>query len=105
MTTQIPAWLATLDEDDIRFLYRFVVASGSLKQLAKDYGVSYPTVRTRLDRLIEKVKIAESSEKLDPFERSLKLLVADGQVPLAAAKRLLAAHKSTCNENSSSSKR
>src|SRR5262249_19886348 len=45
----IPDWLAALEEEDWQFLRRFVLASGSLKDLAAEYGVSYPTIRARLD--------------------------------------------------------
>ncbi|MCG9844036.1 DUF2089 domain-containing protein, partial [Staphylococcus argenteus] len=37
-----------------------MLSSGSLKQLSEEYRVSYPTIRLRLDRLIEKIKINES---------------------------------------------
>ena len=42
---QRPAWLAHLAEEDFHFLRRFLLCSGSLKDLAAEYGVSYPTVR------------------------------------------------------------
>ena len=47
----LPA-LARLSDDDQRFVLSFILSSGSLKQMAKLYGVSYPTVRNRLDDLI-----------------------------------------------------
>ena len=45
------SWLAKLSDEDVSFIKRFVLASGSLKDLAKAYDISYPTVRLRLDRL------------------------------------------------------
>ena len=47
--------LARLAPDEQRFVELFVLASGSLKQMAELQGVSYPTVRGRLDRLIDKL--------------------------------------------------
>ena len=44
----IPEWLANLEEEDVAFIKRFLLASGSLKEIAAQYGVSYPTVRLRL---------------------------------------------------------
>ena len=41
----IPSWILSLDSEDIEFIRKFIVNSGSLKSLAKEYGVSYPTVR------------------------------------------------------------
>jgi hypothetical protein len=92
---QIPAWLAALDEEDWQFLRRFVLTSGSLKELAAEYGVSYPTIRARLDRLIAKIRIADDPKIHDPFERKLRLLVADMKLPAALAKELLQAHRQT----------
>lgn len=50
-------WFLGLEEEEQEFLKRFILASGSLKQLAKDYEVSYPTVRIRVDKIIEKIKL------------------------------------------------
>ncbi len=43
-------WIAELDSEDINFIKRFILASGSLKEVAAVYDVSYPTVRLRLER-------------------------------------------------------
>lgn len=91
--TRVPAWLAVLDDEDLQFLKRFLVSSGSLKALAEEYGVSYPTVRSRLDRLIAKVKAAEDPRVSDPFERKLRVLVADAKISVALGKELLEAHR------------
>ncbi|MCI8813539.1 MAG: DUF2089 domain-containing protein, partial [Oscillibacter sp.] len=62
----IPIWLADLEDEDAAFIKKFVLSSGSLKEVAALYGVSYPTVRLRLDRLIQKIKISETAEA-DPY--------------------------------------
>jgi hypothetical protein len=82
-----------LDDDDLQFLKRFLLVSGSLKDLAAQYNISYPTVRVRLDRLIEKVKASEDPRLLDPFERKLQFLVADAKMSASVAKDLLNAHR------------
>jgi hypothetical protein len=89
----VPSWLAVLDDEDLQFLRRFLVCSGSLKALAEQYGVSYPTVRARLDRLIAKVQAAEDPRVVDPFERMLRVLVADGKISTGLGKALLDAHR------------
>ena len=91
--TEVPAWLGVLGEEDLCFLKRFLLASGSLKALASDYGVSYPTVRSRLDRLIAKVREADDPTLTDPFERHLRVLVADGKLTAALARELGEAHR------------
>lgn len=91
----LPAWLDALDEEDTQFLRRFLLGSGSLKALAEEYGVSYPTVRGRLDRLIAKVRAAEDVKVVDPFERRLCVLVADAKVSSSLARELLEAHRAS----------
>jgi len=93
MTDSAPQWLNPLNEEDLQFLKRFLLASGSLKALAKEYGISYPTVRNRLDRLIEKVRVADSQGTTDPFVRQVRVLVADGQLAPGAARVLLDAYR------------
>ena len=48
----MPVWMAELEDEDLTFIKKFLLASGSLKEVASLYGVSYPTVRLRLDRLL-----------------------------------------------------
>jgi hypothetical protein len=86
-------WIDLLSEEDVSFLKRFVLASGSLKELAKAYGVSYPTIRLRLDRLIAKVSVLDDQEIPSLFERTLRAQYAEGKLDLQTLKVLLAAHR------------
>lgn len=86
-------WLAHLDDEDLGFLKRFLLSSGSLKETAEAYGVSYPTVRLRLDRLIQKVRALDDRTVRSEFERVLRAQYADGKVGLETVKLLLAAHR------------
>lgn len=52
--------MAGLEEEDVAFIKRFVLSSGSLKEMAAEYGVTYPTVRLRLDRLIQKIRLEDA---------------------------------------------
>jgi hypothetical protein len=85
-------WLSVLDDEDREFLRKFLLTSGSLKALAESYGVSYPTLRGRLDRLIAKVRAAEDPSTFDPFERTLRVLLADGRLAPDVARTLARAH-------------
>ena len=81
---------------------QFTLASGSLKAVARIYGISYPTVRLRLDRLIGKIKVIESMEEVGPLEQQFRLLYADGKIDLATLKVLRKVHekeKEVGNEN------
>lgn len=48
--------LVSLSQDDQEFILAFIKTSGSLKEMAHILGVSYPTVRNRLDDVIVKLK-------------------------------------------------
>lgn len=93
-------WIEQLSDEDVAFVKRFVLASGSLKALAKSYGISYPTVRLRLDRLIDKVKVLEDREITSEFERRLRALFAEGRLDMATLKVLLGAHRKEMEERS-----
>jgi len=86
-------WMDWLEDEDLAFIKRFVLFSGSLKDLADAYNVSYPTLRLRLDRLIEKVKILDSQKIDDDFERQLRAHFADGRLDSQVFKKLLAAYQ------------
>lgn len=51
--------LSRLSEADQKFILDFVKTSGSLKLMAEQMGVSYPSVRSTLDEVIERVKKIE----------------------------------------------
>jgi len=86
-------WLEHLSEEDLAFLKRFLLASGTLKELARQYGISYPTVRLRLDRLIEKVKLIDEQPGADPFELRLRSLYAEARLDDATFRELLRAYR------------
>jgi len=86
-------WTDHLNDEDLAFVKRFVLASGSLKELARGYGISYPTVRLRLDRLIGKIKVLDEHAITSRFERVLRAQYAEGNIDLETLKRLLAAHR------------
>ena len=90
----IPEWLANLDDEDLAFIKKFLLASGSLKEMAKQYNVSYPTVRLRLDRLIQKIKVSEQAEG-DPYIALIKRLAIDDKLDFDTAKLLIGAYKNT----------
>jgi len=86
-------WIDRLEEEDLTFIKRFILLSGSLKELADAYGVSYPTLRLRLDRLIQKIKILDSEKIEDSYERVLRAQFADGKLDATTFKQLLTAYQ------------
>lgn len=51
--------LAQLSADEQNFMLRFVINSGSLKDMSRELNLSYPTVRNLLDDIIDKIKSYE----------------------------------------------
>ena len=97
--TNRKTWIDYLSEEDMAFVKRFILASGSLKELAEAYGISYPTVRLRLDRLIAKITVVDDQQITSPFERTARALYAEGKIDGPTLKALLAAH---CHETEGS---
>ena len=87
-------WMSALEEEDAAFIKKFVLASGSLKEMAGLYGVSYPTVRLRLDRLIQKIQLSETAEA-DPYVALVKRLAVDDKLDFDTAKLLLSEYRKT----------
>ncbi|KGF77093.1 DUF2089 family protein [Lactococcus lactis] len=84
-------WFFNLEKEEQEFLKRFIIASGSLKQLAKEYEVSYPTVRIRVDKIIEKIKLSDNNK--DTFEINIMQMVIDEKISLDSAKEIIRKHK------------
>jgi hypothetical protein len=91
-------WVELLSDEDLAFLKRFLLASGTLKEVASDYGISYPTVRLRLDRLIEKVKLFESAQPRSRLEAELVAAYAEGSIDEPIFRKLLTAFRTDQEE-------
>lgn len=88
----VPDWILSLDEEDMEFIKKFVINSGSLKEVAKIYEVSYPTVRIKLDRLIEKIKLNDVTDN-EEFIKFIKQLSIDDRINLEEAKLIIEKYK------------
>lgn len=89
-------WFINLELEEQEFIKRFILASGSLKQLAKEYDVSYPTVRNRLDKLIEQIKL--TNKMADSFEVSIMKMVIEDKMSLDTGKLIIEKHKEATHE-------
>lgn len=90
---QLPNWVLQLDESDLQFVKQVILASGSLKQLATEYEVSYPTIRQRLDRVIDRIKLFEAHSNDNSFESRIRVLVAERAIEPSLGKELLGLHR------------
>jgi hypothetical protein len=73
--------LLGLDAEDLAFVVDFVRASGSLKEMAKREGRSYPTIRARLDELIARLDALAATDSLT--QRQILDAVAQGKMTAA----------------------
>lgn len=78
--------LMALSEEELNLVMQMVLASGSLKDLARVYQVSYPTIRLRVDRLIEHLRQLAHGAKPDPMMQLLAELVERGEITVPAAR-------------------
>lgn len=92
MTGLIPRWVEEMNEEDLSFIKNFMLCSGSLKQMAKMYNVTYPTMRLRLDRLIQKIELSDN-EVEDSYISLIKRMAIEEKIDLSSAKVLINAYK------------
>ena len=90
----IPEWMAGLEDEDVAFMKKFLLASGSLKEIARQYNVTYPTVRLRLDKLIQKIQISEDASN-EPYVALIKRLAVSDKLDFDTAKILISEYKKT----------
>lgn len=89
---KMPDWMLYLEEEDLNFVKLFVIHSGSLKEMAKHYGVTYPTVRLRLDKIIRKVETG--SQKVDDaYIVLIKKMALEEKIDYETAKVLIAEYR------------
>ena len=88
----VPELMVNFEDEDIVFIKRFLQASGSLKEIARQYGVTYPTVRLRLDKLIQKIQISEDTVN-DPYVGLIKRLTVADKLDFDTAKLLINEYK------------
>lgn len=88
----LPAWLADLNAEELDFIRLFVLSSGSLKEMAARYAITYPTVRLRLDRLIQQMQLAEQRESA-PFVELIKRLAVRDKFDFTTADLLIREYK------------
>jgi hypothetical protein len=55
-----PPQLAQLSIDDQVFVAAFVRSHGSIKEMERIFGVSYPTIKSRLNRLAEQLDFVDT---------------------------------------------
>jgi len=84
--------LAQLPYEDQVFIMAFVGAHGSIKHMEHLFGISYPTVKNRLDKLASKLNIVEAinmPEAGEADQEDLLGMLERGEITAAEAIRKL----------------
>ena len=89
---EIPRY-ARLDKEQSEFLETFLRCRGMISCVEKELGISYPTVRARLDALLETLGLApakeESGKKSAEKRRKILDQLEKGEITAAEAKAKL----------------
>ncbi len=80
-----------LSADQLEFLETFIRARGNFKDVERELGISYPTVRARLDAVIRSLGFPSQAEPDREAERRKEILreLADGKIAPDDAAALL----------------
>ena len=84
-TTGAPGPFARLSEDQLAFLRLFVTSRGNLSDIERTLGVSYPTVRAKLDDLIGAMQEPDEANAEQPGAAAVGATPADSTTPAAPA--------------------
>jgi hypothetical protein len=80
-----------LSPDQLEFLETFIRARGNFKDIERELGISYPTVRSRLDAMIRALGFPSQAEPDRESERRKEILreLAEGRIAADDAANLL----------------
>lgn len=79
--------LLLLNAEDRKFVLDFVLCSGSLKQMASQYSLSYPTIRNRLNAIIEILN--HTPDQIEQKKIEILDQVSRGELDAQSAAKLL----------------
>lgn len=79
--------LARLSAEDQVFIAAFVKSHGSIKEMEQVFGISYPTVKSRLNRIAAQLEFVEMDPK--PSRNEVLDRLARGEISAADAIRQL----------------
>jgi len=79
--------LANILAEDQVFMMAFVYCHGSIKKMEEMFGISYPTVKSRIKRIVQQLEFVETV-KISPEEEVIGELERGGISAEEAIKRL-----------------
>jgi len=75
--------LARLSAEDQVFIMAFIQCHGSIKDMERMFGISYPTVKNRLNHLADKLELVETQPL--PSEEAVLSKLERGEITAAEA--------------------
>lgn len=82
---------ARLNRDQVQFLEAFLRARGVIKDVEEALGISYPTVRGRLDEVLRALDLSDDRERERERRRTILADLSDGKLSSEQAMAMLAA--------------
>lgn len=80
--------LALLSQEQLHFVETFLISRGNIKEVEKELGISYPTVRGKLNEIIAALGYG-SDKKSELDERKVVLMLEKGEITPDEAIKLL----------------
>ncbi|MGC7929134.1 DUF2089 domain-containing protein [Lysinibacillus sp. VIII_CA] len=81
--------LASLSKDQLHFVEVFLTCRGNIKDVEKELGISYPTVRGKLTDIISSLGHVEKKKKNEVDEKNVVTLLEKGEITAEEAIKLL----------------
>ena len=72
--------LARLQAEDQVFVMAFVRSDGSIKEMEKTFGVSYPTIKSRLSRIASQFQMVETVTAAGPIKEDTLAALERGEI-------------------------
>ncbi|WP_313893031.1 DUF2089 domain-containing protein [Psychrobacillus sp.] len=80
--------LASLSSEQLRFVEVFLTCRGNIKEVEKELGISYPTVRGKLNEVVSSLGY-ETKKKNEVDEKKVIEMLANGEISSEEAINLL----------------
>ncbi|MCH1624437.1 DUF2089 domain-containing protein [Ferdinandcohnia quinoae] len=79
--------LASLSKDQLHFVEVFLTCRGNIKEVEKELGISYPTVRGKLSEIISSLGYVQKKNEVD--EKKVVTMLENGEITPEEAIKLL----------------
>lgn len=80
--------LASLSQEQLHFVETFLICRGNIKEVEKELGVSYPTVRGKLNDIITALGY-DTSKKNEVDEKKIVSMLEKGEITPEEALKML----------------